>query len=180
MVATDTRGSGFESSHEQLLLNNYLLFVGETKIKKRDREWPIFKQSTIDTKSHLGDQKWKASILRYWHKVASLLSTSNHASKYCCNFIIEKLVLQYCSLPQWEKQKAICLANDVRTDEILRKNVSKFSSAGCCDNFLEFRSHPLLLSSTSSSSSSSHSTLSTKQKHFSPNMLMGYHLSFSH
>ena len=36
-VATDTRGLGFESSHRQLLLNIYLLFmfVEMTKIKKK-------------------------------------------------------------------------------------------------------------------------------------------------
>ena len=35
VVASDTRRPGFESSHRKLQLNNYLLFVQKTKIKKK-------------------------------------------------------------------------------------------------------------------------------------------------
>ena len=34
-VTSNTRGPRFESSHRQLLLNNYLLFVEKTKINKK-------------------------------------------------------------------------------------------------------------------------------------------------
>ena len=34
-VDSDTKGPGFESNHRQLLLNNYLLFLEKTKIKKK-------------------------------------------------------------------------------------------------------------------------------------------------
>ena len=56
MVATDTRGSGFESSHEQLLLNNYLLFVGETKIKKETGNGP-FLNKVQSTQNHTLETK---------------------------------------------------------------------------------------------------------------------------
>ena len=35
-VASNTRGPGFESSHRQLLLNNYLLFIEKTKNKEKE------------------------------------------------------------------------------------------------------------------------------------------------
>ena len=44
-VASDNRGPGFESSHRQLLLNNYYkLFVEKTKINEKEAENGPFKK----------------------------------------------------------------------------------------------------------------------------------------
>ena len=44
VVASDTRGPRFESSHWQNLLNIYLLstVLKRQKLRNRGREWPIF------------------------------------------------------------------------------------------------------------------------------------------
>ena len=40
-VDSNTRGPGFESTHRQLISNNYLLFAEKTKIDKRRPGMPI-------------------------------------------------------------------------------------------------------------------------------------------
>ena len=50
-VASNTRGPGFESSHWQLLLNNYLLLTVCRKDEiKRGRERPIFLKKVLERK----------------------------------------------------------------------------------------------------------------------------------
>ena len=49
VVASDTRGPGFESSHQQFLLRTYFNCQLKKRIKKRGLEWSIKKNETLVT-----------------------------------------------------------------------------------------------------------------------------------
>ena len=56
LVASDTRGPGFESSHRQLLLNNYLLLTVCRKDENKEKEaqnGPFFKKCSYSSSLHV-------------------------------------------------------------------------------------------------------------------------------
>ena len=69
-VAYTTIGLGFESSHRQLLLHNYILLTDfrKDKLRKRGQEWPIFKTN---------ETFWPMILLaREWYKKGRLSQVS--------------------------------------------------------------------------------------------------------
>ena len=69
MVASDSRGPGFESSHRQILLNilpvNYLL--KRRKYRQRGRDWPIFKRTLFNSYTKVDVVRLK----RKFHRTAT-------------------------------------------------------------------------------------------------------------